>query len=115
MPVRHTKLGFTARGVEMNLNETAARALTIQQAVVYDSDAGRAEKVADVLRELSLEPLLIDHSALMRAMVGYAVMSTLKRCALNTCGTRKQSAMVGVSPWQKSPVPGLRTRCASSD
>ena len=53
----------------MNLNETAARALTIQQAVVYDSDAGRAEKVADVVRELSLEPLLIDHSALMRAVI----------------------------------------------
>src|SRR5687768_11167739 len=58
-----------ARGVVMNLNETAARALTIQQAVVYDSDAGRAEKVAGVLRELSLEPLLIDHSALMRAVI----------------------------------------------
>jgi sigma-54 specific flagellar transcriptional regulator A len=53
----------------MNLNETAVRALTIQQAVVYDSDAGRAEKVADVLRELNLEPLLIDHSALMRAVI----------------------------------------------
>jgi sigma-54 specific flagellar transcriptional regulator A len=53
----------------MNLNDTAARALTIQQAVVYDSDAGRAEKVAEVLRELSLEPLLIDHSALMRAVI----------------------------------------------
>src|SRR5688500_20365641 len=53
----------------MNLNETAARALTIQQAVVYDSDAGRAEKVAAVLRELSLEPLLIDHGALMRAVI----------------------------------------------
>jgi len=53
----------------MILNETAARSLTIQQAVVYDSDAGRAEKVAGVLRELSLEPLLIDHSALMRAVI----------------------------------------------
>jgi sigma-54 specific flagellar transcriptional regulator A len=53
----------------MNLNETAVRALTIQQAVVYDSDAGRAEKVAGVLRELSLEPLLIDHGALMRAVI----------------------------------------------
>ena len=53
----------------MNLNDTAIRALSIQQAVVYDSDAGRAEKVADVLRELSLEPLLIDHSALMLAVI----------------------------------------------
>src|SRR5262245_37058650 len=53
----------------MNLNDTQARSLTIQQAVVYDSDAGRAEKVADVLRELSLEPLLIDHCALMRAVI----------------------------------------------
>ena len=53
----------------MILNETAARSLTIQQAVVYDSDAGRAEKVAGVLRELSLEPLVIDHSALMRAVI----------------------------------------------
>jgi sigma-54 specific flagellar transcriptional regulator A len=53
----------------MNLNDTQARSLTIQQAVVYDSDTGRAEKVAEVLRELSLEPLLIDHCALMRAMI----------------------------------------------
>jgi len=53
----------------MNLNDTQARSLTIQQAVVYDSDTGRAEKVAEVLRELSLEPLLIDHSALMRAVI----------------------------------------------
>ncbi len=53
----------------MNLNDTQARSLTIQQAVVYDSDPGRAEKVANVLRELSLEPLLIDHCALMRAMI----------------------------------------------
>ncbi|WP_241520907.1 sigma-54-dependent transcriptional regulator [Steroidobacter cummioxidans] len=53
----------------MMLNDTQARSLTIQQAVVYDSDTGRAEKVAEVLRELSLEPLLIDHCALMRAMI----------------------------------------------
>jgi len=53
----------------MNLNDTGPRGLTIQQAVVYDCDVGRAEKVAGVLRELSLEPLLIDHSALMRAVI----------------------------------------------
>src|SRR5262249_53069053 len=38
-------------------------------AVVYDGDAQRAERVADVLRTLGLEPLLIDHSALMRAVI----------------------------------------------
>src|SRR3990170_3938478 len=53
----------------MILNDTGPRGLTIQQAVVYDCDAGRAEKVAEVLRELSLEPLVIDHSALMRAVI----------------------------------------------
>jgi len=53
----------------MNLNDTQARSLTVHQAVVYDSDTGRAEKVAEVLRELSLEPLLIDHCALMRAVI----------------------------------------------
>jgi len=53
----------------MNSNDIQGRSLTIQQAVVYDSDTGRAEKVAEVLRELSLEPLLIDHSALMRALI----------------------------------------------
>jgi sigma-54 specific flagellar transcriptional regulator A len=53
----------------MNLHDTAARGLPIQQAVVYDSDAARAERVAEILRELNLEPLLIDHSALMRAVI----------------------------------------------
>ncbi len=53
----------------MNLNDTAMRGLTIQQAVVYDCDAGRAEKVAQILRDLNLEPLVIDHSALMRAVI----------------------------------------------
>ena len=53
----------------MNLNDTGTRGLTIRQAVVYDCDAGRAEKVAEVLRDLSLEPLVIDHSALMRAVI----------------------------------------------
>jgi sigma-54 dependent transcriptional regulator, flagellar regulatory protein len=53
----------------MNLNDTGARGLPIQQAVVYDCDTARAEKIAVVLRELSLEPLLIDHCALMRAVI----------------------------------------------
>lgn len=42
---------------------------TVQRAVVYDCDAERAEKVAAVLRFLDLEPLLIDHAALMRAVI----------------------------------------------
>jgi sigma-54 specific flagellar transcriptional regulator A len=54
----------------MNLSDTARmRALSVQRAVVYDSDSQRAERVADVLRSLGLEPLLIDHSALMRAVI----------------------------------------------
>jgi sigma-54 dependent transcriptional regulator, flagellar regulatory protein len=54
----------------MNLSDTARlRTLTLQRAVVYDGDAARAERVADVLRTLGLEPLLIDHSALMRAVI----------------------------------------------
>jgi sigma-54 specific flagellar transcriptional regulator A len=54
----------------MNLSDTARlRTLTLQRAVVYDGDAQRAERVADVLRMLGLEPLLIDHSALMRAVI----------------------------------------------
>ena len=35
----------------------------------------------------------------MRWMVGYFAMSTLNRWALNTCGTRHMSAIVGWSPW----------------
>jgi sigma-54 specific flagellar transcriptional regulator A len=54
----------------MNLSDTARlRILTVQRAVVYDCDAERAERVAQVLRELDLEPLLIDHAALMRAVI----------------------------------------------
>ena len=54
----------------MNLSETARiRILTVQRAVVYDCDPERAERVAEVLRELDLEPLLIDHAALMRAVI----------------------------------------------
>jgi sigma-54 specific flagellar transcriptional regulator A len=54
----------------MNLSETARiRILTVQRAVVYDCDPERAERVAEVLRQLDLEPLLIDHAALMRAVI----------------------------------------------
>ncbi|MEQ1579604.1 MAG: sigma 54-interacting transcriptional regulator [Steroidobacteraceae bacterium] len=37
--------------------------------VVYDCDIDRAAAVADALRLLDLEPLLIDHAALMRTMI----------------------------------------------
>src|SRR3954452_3784108 len=54
----------------MNLSDTVrSRTFAVQQAVVYDVDVERAQKVAAVLRSLSLEPLLIDHSALMRAVI----------------------------------------------
>jgi sigma-54 specific flagellar transcriptional regulator A len=54
----------------MNLSETAKiRALTVQRAVVFDCDAQRAEQVGAVLRTLELEPLVIDHAALMRALI----------------------------------------------
>ncbi|PZN32759.1 MAG: sigma-54-dependent Fis family transcriptional regulator [Proteobacteria bacterium] len=41
----------------------------LRRAVVYDCDVDRAGKVAEVLRFLDLEPLLIDHAALMRAVI----------------------------------------------
>jgi hypothetical protein len=54
----------------MNLSDTARiRILSVQRAIVYDDNSERAEKVAEVLRGLDLEPLLIDHSALMRAII----------------------------------------------
>jgi len=54
----------------MNLSDTArTRVLSLQHAVVYDCDAERAQRVAEVLRALELEPLLIDHCALMRAVI----------------------------------------------
>ena len=54
----------------MNLSDTARmKVMFLQRAVVYDCDVERAEQVATVLKELALEPLLIDHSALMRAMI----------------------------------------------
>jgi sigma-54 specific flagellar transcriptional regulator A len=39
--------------------------------VVYDCDTDRAAAVADALRLLDLEPLLIDHAALMRTMIQF--------------------------------------------
>ncbi|MFO7305995.1 MAG: sigma-54 dependent transcriptional regulator [Gammaproteobacteria bacterium] len=45
------------------------RILTVQRAVVYDCDAERAERVAQVLKEVDLEPLLVDHAALMRTIL----------------------------------------------
>ncbi|MFL6619688.1 MAG: hypothetical protein ACJ8MH_13880, partial [Povalibacter sp.] len=54
----------------MNLSDTARmKVMFLQRAVVYDCDVERADQVAAVLKQLSLEPLLIDHSALMRAMI----------------------------------------------
>jgi sigma-54 specific flagellar transcriptional regulator A len=54
----------------MNLNETARmRMMMLQRAVVYDCDVERAGQVAAVLKVLELEPMLIDHSALMRAVI----------------------------------------------
>jgi len=56
--------------IEMNLSDTQRiRILTVQRAVVYDCDPDRAERVAEVLKEVDLEPLLIDHDALMRAVI----------------------------------------------
>ena len=54
----------------MSLNDTARINMSaVQRAVVYDCDVERAAKVAGVLKELQLEPLLIDHAALMRAVI----------------------------------------------
>lgn len=53
----------------MTSETTRIKVTTLQRAVVYDCDAERAEKVAAVLRFLDLEPLLIDHAALMRAVI----------------------------------------------
>src|SRR5678815_3948463 len=70
MPPRQEHARHERRDPGMNLSDTARlRTLTLQRAVVYDGDAQRAERVADVLRTLGLEPLLIDHSALMRAVI----------------------------------------------
>ena len=49
----------------------------------------------------------------MSASRGYRVTSTPKRDAANNCGTRQQSAIVGVSPWRKLAATGDRARrCA---
>jgi sigma-54 specific flagellar transcriptional regulator A len=54
----------------MSLSDGAhMRVLTVQRAVVYDCDAERAAAVSEVLRSLDIEPLVIDHCALMRAMI----------------------------------------------
>jgi len=54
----------------MNLNDTARfRISTVQRAVVYDCDVERAGRIAALLKDLQIEPLLIDHSALMRAVI----------------------------------------------
>ena len=54
----------------MNASETARiRITSVQRAVVYDCDTERAEQVGEVLRALDLEPLLVDHAALMRAVI----------------------------------------------
>jgi sigma-54 specific flagellar transcriptional regulator A len=42
---------------------------SVQRAVVYDSDAERAAEVAAVLRFLDMEPMLIDHGALVRSVM----------------------------------------------
>jgi sigma-54 specific flagellar transcriptional regulator A len=41
----------------------------VQRAVVYDSDVERAGEVAAVLRFLDLEPMLIDHGAVVRSVM----------------------------------------------
>jgi sigma-54 specific flagellar transcriptional regulator A len=41
----------------------------VDRAVVYDSDPERAGRVAEVLRFLNLEPMLIDHAALLRTVM----------------------------------------------
>jgi sigma-54 specific flagellar transcriptional regulator A len=54
----------------MNLSDTARlKVTTHQHAVIYDCEPERAERVAAVVRVLGLEPLVIDHAALMRAMI----------------------------------------------
>jgi sigma-54 dependent transcriptional regulator, flagellar regulatory protein len=54
----------------MNFTDTVRLNISpVQRVVVYDCDVERAAKVAAVLKDLKLEPLLIDHSALMRAII----------------------------------------------
>jgi sigma-54 specific flagellar transcriptional regulator A len=51
------------------LDPAKMKVMTLQRAVVYDCDPERAEQVAAVVKSLGLEPLVIDHAALMRAMI----------------------------------------------
>ena len=54
----------------MTLSDSGRLKVTgIHHAVIYDCDAERAERVATVVKGLGLEPLVIDHAALMRAMI----------------------------------------------
>ncbi len=54
----------------MNTNETGRFNMSaVQRVVVYDCDVERAAQVADVLKDLGVEPMLIDHAVLMRAMI----------------------------------------------
>ncbi len=54
----------------MSLSDNARiKVMAIQRAVIYDCDTERADRVATVIRALGLEPLVIDHAALMRAMI----------------------------------------------
>jgi sigma-54 dependent transcriptional regulator, flagellar regulatory protein len=63
-PWKENKSGLRKKMTnETNLPGTAKRV------VVYDCDVERAAQVAAVLRFLDLQPLLIDHAALMRAIV----------------------------------------------
>jgi sigma-54 specific flagellar transcriptional regulator A len=56
--------------VQISLSDTLrTKVRFLQHAVVYDCDTDRAEQVGAVLRFLDLEPLLIDHAALMRAVI----------------------------------------------
>jgi sigma-54 specific flagellar transcriptional regulator A len=54
----------------MNASETTRLRITsVERAVIYDCDTERAERVSQVLRALDLEPLPVDHAALMRAVI----------------------------------------------
>src|SRR5689334_9047128 len=48
---------------------SAPRMASVQRAIVYDCDAERAAEVATVLRFLDLEPMLIDHAAVVRSVM----------------------------------------------
>jgi len=48
---------------------TTTRVAAVQRAVVYDCDSERAAEVAAVLRFLDMEPMLIDHGALVRSVM----------------------------------------------